>query len=114
MGVVGVLYVRCLRSYGGEASAGGSCSARHGVEAGETIASGWLDWDLTPQVKEQPHVLEIVGTARGDRGWSCDDHTICGLEVVQEDVVVCLRREQILVPNKLGKEEKEETVYTVN
>ena len=65
-------------------------------------------------VRPMGMVLEIVGTARGDRGRSCGDHTICGLEVVQEDVVVRLRREQILVPNKLGKGEKEETAYTVN
>ena len=58
-------------------------------------------------------VLEIVGTARGDRGRNCDEHTCCG-EVLQEDVVVRLRREQILIPNKLGKGEKEETAYTIN
>jgi hypothetical protein len=29
-------------------------------------------------------------------------------------VIIRLRREQILVPNKLGKGEKEETAYTVN
>jgi len=123
MGVVGVLYVRRLRSYGGEASAGGSRSARHGVEAGKSLIG-----TSPPKSKNDPMVpavrpisvrpismvLEIVGTARGDRGRSCGDHTICGLEVVQEDVVVRLRREQILVPNKLGKGEKEETAYTVN
>jgi hypothetical protein len=58
-------------------------------------------------------VLEIVGMAQGDRGRNCDEHTCCG-EVLEEDVVVCLRREQILAPNKLGKGEKEETAYTVN
>ncbi len=34
--------------------------------------------------------------------------------MVEEDVVVRLRREQILVLNKLGKGFKEETAYTVN
>ncbi len=58
-------------------------------------------------------VLDVVGKARGDRGRNCDEHEICG-EVLEEDVVVCLRREQILVPNKLGKGFKEETAYTVN
>ena len=29
-------------------------------------------------------------------------------------MVVRLRREQILIPNKLGKGEKEETAYTIN
>jgi len=61
-----------------------------------------------PDVRPMGMVLEIVGTAGGDCG--CDEHTCCG-EVLQEDVVVCLRREQILVPNKLGKGEKEETAY---
>jgi hypothetical protein len=58
-------------------------------------------------------VLEIVGTAREDRGCNCDEHTCCG-EVLEEDVVACLRREQILIPNKLRKGEKEETAYIVN
>ena len=66
-----------------------------------------------PAVRPMGMVLEIVGTARGDRGHNCDEHTCCG-EVLQEDVVVRLRREQILIPNKLGKGEKEETAYTVN
>jgi len=66
-----------------------------------------------PAVRPMGMVLEIVGTARGDCGRNCDEHTCCG-EVLQEDVVVCLRREQILVPNKLGKGEKEETAYTVD
>jgi len=65
-------------------------------------------------VRPMGMVLEIVGTAREDRGRNCDDHTCCGLEVIGEDVVVRLRREQILVPNKLGKGEREETAYTVN
>ena len=66
-----------------------------------------------PAVRPMGMVLEIVGTARGDRGRNCDEHEICG-EVLAEDVVVRLRREQILVPNKLGKGFKEETAYTVN
>jgi hypothetical protein len=96
--------------------AGGCRSARHSIEAGETSegsASGWLDGDLLPAVLPMGMLLEIVGTARGDRGRNCDGHTCC-CEVLQEDVVVRLRREQILVPNKLGKGEKEETAYTVN
>jgi hypothetical protein len=43
-------------------------------------------------------VLEIVGTAKAE----------------EEDVVVRLRREQILVPNRLGRGYHEETAYTVN
>ena len=66
-----------------------------------------------PAVRPMDMVLDIVGTARGDRGRNCDEHEFCG-EGLAEVVVVCLRREQILVPNKLGKGEKEETAYTVN
>ena len=64
-----------------------------------------------PVVRPMGMELEIVGTAWGDHG--CDEHTCCG-EVLQEDVVICLRREQILISKKLGKGEKEEMVYTVN
>ena len=47
-------------------------------------------------------VVEIVGTERGDQGRSCEEHEVnCG-EVLAEDVVVRLRRVQILVE---GKEE---------
>ena len=66
-----------------------------------------------PAVHPMGMVLEILGTARGDRGRNCDEHTCCG-EVLQEDVVIRLRWEQILVPNNLGKGEKEEMAYTVN
>jgi hypothetical protein len=60
-------------------------------------------------------VVEIVGTAKADRGRGrrCEEHSCCG-KVLEEDVVVCLRREQILVPNRLGKGYREETAYTVN
>ena len=59
-------------------------------------------------------VLEIVGTAKADRGCLCEEHSCCGKEVLVEDVVVRLRREQILVPNRLGSGYREETAYTVN
>jgi hypothetical protein len=58
-------------------------------------------------------VLEIVGTAKADRGRRCEEHSCCG-KVLEEDVVVRLRREQILVPNRLGKGYRKETAYTVN
>jgi hypothetical protein len=58
-------------------------------------------------------VLEIVGTAKADRGRRCEEHSCCG-KVLEEDVVVRLRREQILVPNRLGKGYREEMAYTVN
>jgi hypothetical protein len=56
-----------------------------------------------PAIRPMAMTLEIVGTAKGDRGRSCEEHDCCGREVLQEDVVVRLRREQILVPNKVSK-----------
>ena len=48
-------------------------------------------------------VLEIVGgAAKVDHGHRCEEHSCCG-KVLEEDVVVGLRREQILVPNRLGR-----------
>ncbi len=57
-------------------------------------------------IAEEPHhpssiVVEIVGTERGDQGRSYEEHLNCE-EVMAEDVVVCLRKVQILVE---GKEE---------
>jgi hypothetical protein len=47
-------------------------------------------------------MVEIVGTEHGDQGRTCEEHPInCG-EVLAEDVVVRLRKVQILVE---GKEE---------
>ena len=67
-----------------------------------------------PAIRPMATVLEIVGTAKADRGRRCEEHSCCGKEVLVEDVVVRLRREQILVPNRLGKGYREETAYTVN
>ena len=63
-------------------------------------------------------MLDIVGTARTDRGRNCEEHNCCG-EVLGNDVVVRLRREQILVPDEMARAHtpgamKEETAYTVN
>ena len=41
-------------------------------------------------------VVEIVGTLMGDRGRSCEEHSVCG-SVLEEDMVVRLRKVQILV-----------------
>ena len=41
-------------------------------------------------------VIEIVGISAGDQGRSCEEHPICG-EVVKEDMVLRLRKVQILV-----------------
>ena len=60
-------------------------------------------------------ILEIVGTAGVDRGRSCDEHKCCGA-MLQEDMVVCVRKVQILVPDHIaGKGKmKEEMALTVN
>ena len=67
-----------------------------------------------PAIRPMATVLEIVGTAKADRGRRCEEHSCCGKEVLAEDVVDRLRREQILVPNRLGRGYREETAYTVN
>ena len=70
---------------------------------------------MMPAIRPMATVVEIVGTAKADRGRGrrCEEHSCCG-KVLEEDMVVCLRREQILVPNRLGKGYREETAYTVN
>jgi hypothetical protein len=65
-----------------------------------------------PAVRPMDMVLEIVGTAKADCGHRCEEHS-CG-KVLEEDVVIRLRREQIFVPNRLGSGHREETAYTVN
>ena len=55
-------------------------------------------------IAKEPHhpsgvVVEIVGTERGDQGRSCEEHLNCG-EVMAEDVVVRLRKVQILVEGR--------------
>jgi hypothetical protein len=56
--------------------------------------------DDTGTMAEATHlpgiVVEIVEIEKGDRGRSCEEHDVCG-EVVEEDTLLCLRREQILV-----------------
>ncbi len=72
-----------------------------------------INGPMVPAIRPMGMVLEIVGTARGDWGCCCEEHNCCG-KVLEKDVVVCLRREQILVPNKLAKGHREETAYTIN
>ena len=56
--------------------------------------------DPSPPTHPSGVVVEIVGTERGDQGCSCEEHHInCG-EVLAEDVVVRLRKVQILVEGK--------------
>jgi hypothetical protein len=69
---------------------------------------------MVPAICPMATVLEIVGTAKMDCGRRCQEHSCCGKEVMEEDVVVCLCWEQILVPNRHGKGYREETTYTVN
>ena len=84
-------------------------AVRHPI-AGPTGVPG----PTVPAIRPMATVLEIVGTAKADRGRRCEEHSCCGKEVLAEDVVVRLRWEQILVPNRLGRGYREETAYTVN
>ena len=58
-----------------------------------------------PQVTAavKANLVEIVGSQMSCRGRSCDEHKLCGDEVLKEDVVVRLRKVQLVVD---GKEEK--------
>ena len=47
-------------------------------------------------------VVKIVGTEMSCQGRSCEEHKICGEVVMEEDVVVRLRKIQLMVE---GKEE---------
>ena len=55
-------------------------------------------------------VIQIVGTEMGDQGHSCEEHTVCG-SILEEDVVVHLRKVQVLVE---GHEETTITCYWVS
>jgi len=73
--------------------------------------------DQHPPMHPSGVVLDIVGTNRGDRGRSCEEHLdACGTAVLIDDAVVRIRKEQILVEDfKAGKGKmKEETALTVN
>ena len=60
-----------------------------------------------PQVPPLPThpsgvVVDIVGTNRSDRGRSCEEHPDgCGAVVLMDDIVVRIRKEQILVEDYL-------------
>jgi hypothetical protein len=49
-----------------------------------------------------PIVIHIVGTEVADDARSCEEHVCCGAEVLDEDVVVRLRKVQVVVD---GREE---------
>ena len=57
-------------------------------------------------------VIEIVGITACDQGRSCEEHPYCG-EVIDEDVVVRLRRVQVIMPSKDGGPGKEVTAVAV-
>ena len=67
---------------------------------------------LTPVASTHPPgiVVEIVGTLMGDRGRSCEEHAVCG-SVLEEDMVVRLRKVQVLVDG--GAEETAIACYWV-
>jgi len=67
-----------------------------------------------PAIRPMAMSLEILGINKNDRGRRCEEHKCCGREVLAEDVVVRLRREQIMVPNRLSPGFHEEAAYTVN
>ena len=56
--------------------------------------------------------FDIVGIDRGDQGRSCDEHEdACGSAVLREDVVVRIRKVQIVVN---GKEESALAAYLIS
>jgi hypothetical protein len=61
-------------------------------------------------------VIDIANIAVGDRGCRCKEHKVCCGKVVDVDIVVRLRRKEILVPDDfLGEGSmREETSITVN
>jgi hypothetical protein len=56
-----------------------------------------------PEASRHPSgiILDVVGTAGTDRGRSCEEHPCCG-DVLDNDVLVKLRYEQILVPDTIA------------
>ena len=59
--------------------------------------------DDTSTMAEATHppgiIVEMVGIEKGNRGRSREEHDVWG-EVVEEDILLHLRREQILVDRK--------------
>ena len=48
-----------------------------------------------------PIVIHIVGTEVADDDRSCKEHVCCGAEVLDEDVVVRLRKVQVVVDGRV-------------
>jgi hypothetical protein len=72
--------------------------------------------DPPPPVHPSGIIVNIVGTNRGYHGRRCKEHDVCGLAVLAEDVLNCIHKEQILVPDNIaGKGKmKEQMVLTIN
>ena len=73
--------------------------------------------DPPPPTHPSGVVVDVVGTNKGDRGCSCEEHPDgCGAAVLVSDVIVRVRKEQILVEaGFLGQGRmREETALTVN
>jgi hypothetical protein len=56
--------------------------------------------------------VEIVGLQMSCRGRLCEEHKLCGDEVLKQDVVVCLRTVQLVVDRK--EEKAIEVVWVTN
>ncbi len=46
-------------------------------------------------------ILDVVGTTGTNRGCSCKEHACCG-DILENDILVKLWREQILVPDNIA------------
>ena len=100
------------------------CTKRPASPVPDAIASTYASKKkkLPPQDPPPPThpsgvVVDVVGTNRRDRGRSCEEHPNgCGAAVLADDVVVRVRKVQILVESGfLGQGKmREETALTVN
>jgi hypothetical protein len=79
----------------------------------DAFSKSVLDVDLP---RAEGLVIDIASIAAGDCGCQCKEHKVCFGKVVNVDIVVRLRRKEILVPDDvLGKGSmREETAITVN
>jgi hypothetical protein len=99
-----------------------SCLRRRGVEAkqaGKEVSHGKEAPPQDPPPPKHPSgiLVGVVGTNRGDCRRCCEEHPeACGEAVLRDDVVVSIRKGQILVEDfKAGKGKmKEETALIVN
>jgi len=100
-----------------------SCLRRHGLEAQQAVEEDSCGkkeaspQDPPPSTHPSGVVIDVVGTSRGNHGCSCEEHPdCCGAALFAADVVVRVRKEQILVKDYLlGKGRmREETALTVN